>query len=188
MSLNANKNRHLLSFSLAPLGSASTCHKTLCNPPHSLCTLLSTTGKKFCLFTHLLSSTDQVSWFRAVSQNKLHTSFPSSLLEPVLKVQNLISCINRTDSWGYKDHKVIPGHQGSISHISLLAFWLIVVGFVRVVFNLLWVLLALCGWLVGLFLFVCLFMGVGWLGLVLVLIFDLWFWRALGFFRVFFFC
>lgn len=41
------------------------------------------------------------------SENKLHVfSFLSSLLESVLKVQNLIFGIKRTDDWGYKYHKV----------------------------------------------------------------------------------
>lgn len=35
---------------------------------------------------------------------------PPSLLEPALKVWNLIPSINRTDDWGYRHHKVTPGH------------------------------------------------------------------------------
>lgn len=54
----SNKNSYPLLLNLAPLGLAFTCHKIPCSPPHSLRTQLSTTGKKFCLFIHLLSNTD----------------------------------------------------------------------------------------------------------------------------------
>lgn len=44
------------------------------------------------------------------SENKLRIfAFLSSISEPVLKVQNLISDINQTDDWGYKNHEVTLG-------------------------------------------------------------------------------
>lgn len=36
----------------------------------------------------------------------MFSSLPPFLLEPALKVQNLISNINRTDNWEYKHHIV----------------------------------------------------------------------------------
>ncbi|KAF4801087.1 hypothetical protein TURU_037322 [Turdus rufiventris] len=56
----------------------------------------------------------------AVSANKLLSSSPPALLlEPVFKVQNLISSINRADDWGYKHHKVTPGQKSSCPSINV---------------------------------------------------------------------
>lgn len=72
---NTEKKNCPLFFTLAALGSASTCHKISCSLPHSLCTLLSTTGKKFCMFPHSLSNTCQMGYILArVSWKHRHSS------------------------------------------------------------------------------------------------------------------